>query len=108
MLAHRPKNPITLAADATENVVQIRYGAELFRLREPIDLQVRSGRGRYVVAYPPLEIEGYGDDDREALDSFADQFGSTWHSIALEDDARLTRDARVIKKRMLKLVARVE
>lgn len=70
------------------NIVQIRYGTEIFRLREPIDLLVDSGRGRYTVAYAPLEIEGYGDDAMEALDSFDDQFGSTWHSIAIEADGR--------------------
>jgi hypothetical protein len=107
MLA-RFKDPVTLTANGTEKVVWIRYGAEVFRLREPIDLQVKSRRGRFTVAYAPLEIEGYGDDEMEALDSFADQFGSTWHSIALEAEGRLTRDALAIKKRMLKLVARVE
>jgi hypothetical protein len=104
----RLKDPVTLAANATENVVQIRYGAEVFRLREPIDLEVRSGRGRFTVAYAPLELEGYGDDEKQALDSFAEQFGSTWHSVALEGDGGLTRDALAIKKRMLKLVASAE
>jgi hypothetical protein len=108
MPVRRPKSPTTLAADATGNIVQIRYGSELFQLREPIDLEARSERGHSVLAYPALDIEGYGADELEALESFADQFGSTWHSIALATDAELTRDAREIKKRMLKLVDRVE
>ena len=108
MLARRLKSPTTLAANATCNIVQIRYGTELFQLREPINLDARSERGHCILAYPALDIEGYGDDELAALESFADQFGSTWHSIALAADADLTRDAREIKKRMLKLVERVE
>jgi hypothetical protein len=103
----RFKDPATLTANGTDNILLIRYGPEIFRLREPIDLRVKSGRGRITVTYTPLEIEGYGDDEMEALDSFADQFGSTWHAISLEADGRLTRHALAIKKRMLKLVARV-
>jgi len=105
---HRPRGPSTLAANGTDNIVQIRYGAELFHLRQPVDLEVKSERGHSLVAYPALDIVGYGDDELEALESFADQFGGTWHAIALAEDADLTRDARQIKKRMLNLVDRVE
>ena len=31
-----------------------------------------------------------------------------WDQIAKEDDARLTRDARILKKRLLTIVGRVE
>src|SRR5271157_2378594 len=103
MLARRLKYPTTLAANVTRQVVQIRYGTETFHLKQPIDLEVRSDHGHSIVAYPALEIEGYGDNDQEALESFADQFGSTWHAVALASDLELTRDARQLKKRMLKL-----
>jgi hypothetical protein len=108
MPARHPDSPTTLAANGTNNIVQIRYGVELFHLRQPVDLEIRSKRGHSLVAYPALDIVGYGDDELAALESFADQFGSTWHSIALAADAELTRDARQIKKRMLNLVDRVE
>jgi hypothetical protein len=104
----RVLSPTTLAANRTDNIVQIRYGKELFHLRRPVDLDVRFKRGRSLVSYPSLEIVGYGADELEALESFADQFGSTWHSVALAADIELTRDARQIKKRMLSLVDRVE
>jgi hypothetical protein len=108
MLARRLKPPTTLAANLTRQVVQIRYGREVFQLTQPIDLDVRSDRGHSLVAYPALEIVGYGDDELQALESFADQFGSTWHAIALAADIELTRDARQLKKRMLKLVDSVQ
>jgi len=108
MPARRPNGPTTLGANGTDSIVQIRYGTELFHLRQPVDLEIRSERGHSLAAYPALDIVGYGDDELTALESFADQFGSTWHSIALAADAELTRDARQIKKRMLNLVDRVE
>lgn len=92
----------------TEHIFEIRYGSERFCLTEPIALDVRSEAGHVLASFAPLEIEGYGDTDDEAMESFSDQFGSTWHSVAPAPDADLTDDAREIKDRMLKLVQRVE
>jgi hypothetical protein len=36
-----------------------------------------------------LEIEGYGKDEGEALESFADVFSATWQAYA-EEDGRLS------------------
>ena len=108
MPARGPNGPTPSATHRTDNIVQVRYGAELFHLRRPVDLEIGSEEGHSLVVYPALDIVGYGDDELAALESFADQFGSTWHSIALAADAELTGDARQIKQRMLNLVDRVE
>jgi len=42
------------------------------------------------VSFPDLELEGWGDDEIEALGSFADQFAGMWDWIALSADAELT------------------
>jgi hypothetical protein len=104
----RLRNPVTVAENVTEAVQQINCGARRFYLREPIDLSVRQ-RGPYCfVGYSPLEIEGYGHDEKEALESFADVFLTTWDAYAAEDDSRLSRDARQLKRQLRRLVAEVE
>jgi hypothetical protein len=104
----RSRNPVTVAENVTEAVQQINGGARRFYLREPIDLTVRQ-RGPYCfVGYLPFEIEGYGRDENEALESFADVFSTTWDAYAEEDDSRLSRDARQLKRQLRRLVAEVE
>jgi hypothetical protein len=93
--------------NVTGAVQQINCGARRFRLREPIDLTVRQ-RGRYCFAgYSSLGIEGYGHNANEALESFADVFATTWDAYAAEEDSRLSRDARQLKRQLRRLVAEV-
>ena len=54
-----------------------------------------------------LEIEGYGKDEGEALESFADVFSATWQAYA-EEDGRLSQDARELKRRLRGLAGAVE
>jgi hypothetical protein len=104
----RLRSPVTVAENVTQAVQQINSGARRFRLREPIDLTARK-RGPYCfVGYAPLEIEGYGHDENEALESFADVFSTTWDAYAAEEDSRLSRDARQLKRQLRRLVAEVE
>ena len=104
----RQRNPVTVAENVTQAVQRINSGARRFRLREPIDLTARK-RGPYCfVGYAPLEIEGYGHDESEALESFADVFSTTWDAYAVEEDTRLSRDARQLKRQLCRLVAAVE
>jgi hypothetical protein len=44
----------------------------------------------------------------EALDAFRTDFASAWDQVAKEDDSKLTRDARSLKRRLVSLVDRVE
>jgi hypothetical protein len=104
----RLKSPITLAENGTEAVQQILSDSRRFYLQEPIDLTIRHRGPYYFIGYPPLQIEGYGPDKREALESFADVFSTTWEAYAEEDDSRLSRDARELKRKLSALVAAVE
>ena len=79
-----------------------------FRLRQPIDLAVRHSGPYCFIGYRPLQIEGYGHDKGEALESFADVFWMTWDAYAAEEDCRLSRDARELKRKLRGLVAAVE
>jgi hypothetical protein len=103
----RLQNPVTLAENVTQAVQQIITEGRRFHLREPIDLKVRHSGPYCFVGYAELEIEGYGKDEGEALESFADVFSATWQAYA-EEDGRLSQDARELKRRSRGLVGAVE
>ena len=104
----RIENPATLAANVTEAVNQIIWEGRKFHLRKPIDLKVRH-RGPYCfIGYEAVGIEGYGRNEREALESFADLFSATWDWIATARDSELGGEARELKHDLLALVAVVE
>ena len=98
----------TLAANVTTNVVRILWSGRAFHLSEPIDLSVRRRGPYYFIGYEPFEIVGYGHDEREALESFADVFSATWDSIAAASDAELGGEARELKRKLRNLLAVVK
>ena len=102
-----PVTPVTLAENVTESVKEIISDERLFRLREPINLKVRHSGPYCLIAYSELGIEGYGRNEDEALRSFADVFSATWDAYAEEEDSKLTQDARVLKQKLIDLVAGV-
>ena len=101
------ENFATLAANATQRVVRILHGNTVFVLRAPIDLGVREEGPYCLVEYKPIGLEGRGLYQVEALESFADQFWGMWQWIASSDDAKLTQDARRLKRKMLRVVRTV-
>ena len=98
----------TLAANVTTNVVRILWSGRAFHLSEPIDLTVRRRGPYYFIGYEPLDIVGYGHDEHEALESFADVFSATWDSIAGARDAELGGEARELKRKLRNLVKAVK
>jgi high-affinity Fe2+/Pb2+ permease len=101
-----PRNPATLAENVTENVVQIISRDLTFHLREPIDLETGREHGHFIIAYPPLNIDVYGDDETEAIEAFAEAFGDVWRYLKLED-RQLTQDAVELKNRFERVVRAV-
>src|ERR1022692_1223703 len=77
--------------NVTQAVQQIITEEHRFHLREPIDLTVRHTGPCCFVGYSEFEIEGYGKDEDEALESFADVFSATWQAYAEEDGRLSTR-----------------
>ena len=67
-----------LTENVTQAVQQIITEEHRFHLREPIDLTVRHTGPYCFVGYSEFEIEGYGKDEDEALESFADVFSAMW------------------------------
>jgi addiction module RelB/DinJ family antitoxin len=86
----------------------IERGRRRFILKKSLRVRVGIEGGVWVYEYPSLGILAYGSTQEEALVAFRTDFASAWDQVANEVDAKLTRDARSLKKRLLSLVDRVE
>ena len=98
--------PVEIPTSASMGVIEWRR--QRFILRKSLRVRVGLEGGVWVYEYEPLGILAHGSSQAEALDAFRMEFSSAWEQIAKEDDARLTRDARALKKRLLSVVDRVE
>jgi len=86
----------------------IERGRRRFVLKKSLRVRVGIEGGVWVLEYAPLGILAYGPTQEEALAAFRTDFSSSWDQVAKESDAKLTRDARGLKKRLISLVDRIE
>ena len=55
-----------------------------------------------------LGIIAYGDTREEVMREFSNEFPALWNIIAEEKDSLLTKDARLLKRKLIELVRKVE
>lgn len=55
-----------------------------------------------------LDIIAYGDTREEVMREFSNEFAVLWDIIAEGEDSLLTEDARLLKRRLTRLVRKVE
>jgi len=101
------KNPATVAANVTKEVIVLFHGGRAFHLRHPIDIDVRREGDVWVHEYAPLGISAYGGTETDSLRAFTEEFSSCWHWIAQERDSKLGADALRLKRKLLELVSEV-
>jgi hypothetical protein len=79
-----------------------------FRFRKPLDV-VEGREGRYYWhEAEDLGMLGYGATRQDSWDMLIGLFEHNWDDIAMEDDSRLTKGARSLKRQMLRLVESVD
>jgi len=100
--------PFPVEIPDTIPVSIIERGRRRFVLKKSLRVRVGIEGGVWVLEYAPLGILAYGSTQEEALAAFRTDFSSSWDQVAKEADAKLTRDARALKKRLLSLVDRIE
>ena len=88
-------------------VTRIIYDQRRFRLTSRIAIAVDLRDGLWIHEYEPLGILAYGKSRAESLRAFRMDFAACWDSIAQEDDANLTGDAKELKHKLRALVAEV-
>lgn len=104
----RRSNPATLAINVTENVVKVAGRRKFFHLRKEIDLDAHEEQGRFVITYPPLNIDVYGDGRNDAIQAFAEAFEDAWNWLTETSESELTHDAKLLKRRFRDLVLSVD
>jgi len=98
--------PVEIPESVLMSVIQC--GRRRFILKKSVRVRLGVEGTVLVYEYPPLGILAYGLNQAEALDAFRTDFASAWDQVAKEDDSKLTRDARSLKRRLVSLVGRVE
>ena len=106
----RMKKGLPFPVEIPESVIMsvIECGRQRFFLKKSVRVRLGVEGTVLVYEYPPLGILAYGLNQAEALDAFRTDFASAWDQVAKENDSNLTRDARILKKRLVLLVAGIE
>ena len=87
---------------------KIRVKGKLFHLAHPIACVIEKQDDLLFSEDANLGIIAYGDTREEVMREFSNEFNTLWDVIAEEEDSLLTEDARLLKKRLLELVRKVE
>jgi len=78
------------------------------RLAHPIARVIEKQDDLLLCEDAHLGIIAYGDTREEVMREFSNEFNPLWDIIAEEEDALLTEDARLLKRRLIELVRKVE
>jgi hypothetical protein len=83
---------------------EIRSQDRLFRLNQPLRIEVSSFLGGWSYESKPLSILAFGRSRQEALASFMEDFSVLWDAIAQAPDEALTVEAIAVKYAFRQLV----
>jgi hypothetical protein len=90
------------------SVLGLAHGSRLFKFGHELPIALAEAGGLWIASCEPLGIFSPGATPRSAFGEFAAEFVATYDTIARERDARLTLDARDLKRRLRALVQRVQ
>jgi hypothetical protein len=87
---------------------KIRAKGKLFYLAHPIACVIEKQDDLLFSEDATLGIIAYGDSREEVIREFSEEFAVLWDVIAQEEDNLLTQDALSLKRKLIKLVRKVE
>ena len=87
---------------------KIRAKGKLFHLAHPIACVIEKQDDLLFSEDANLGIIAYGDSREEVIREFSEEFAVLWDVIAQEEDNLLTQDALSLKRKLIKLVRKVE
>ena len=103
LLPYEDETFVTSAAEQLEveiHEVKTPQGL-LLRRHEPLTLRAFFSDGCHSAEVPELEMPVAAYSRQELADAVNDLVGVLWEEYAMEDDAKLTKQARVLKQRLL-------
>ncbi len=96
--------PLEIAELCYFSLSEIQSGNRLFRLREPIVVNLERHDELWVCEYEPLGLLGHGSSDGDALQALMDDFVVAYDGLVQEDDDRLTPGAQLLKEKLGEIV----
>jgi len=89
-------------------VEEFTTAASCFHLKHPLRVNVTREGDTWVCESPELSILSFGRSLQEALMSLYSDFAMLWDVIARSPDESPTREAQLVKSRLLALVESVD
>jgi hypothetical protein len=86
---------------------EVRCHGRLFRLNQPLLIEVSSFAGGWCYESKPLTILAFGRTKQGALASFTEDFSVLWDAMVQASDQSLTLDALAVKRAFQGLVRAV-
>lgn len=87
---------------------KINVQGKSFHLAHPIACVIEKQDDLLFCEDSLFGIIAYGDTREEVMREFSNEFSALWDVIAKEEDSLLTEDARLLKRRLIELVRKVE
>lgn len=87
---------------------EIEYINIKFVLDSTIAFHVLKKNEHYIISFAPLGIEIIEQTKEDAIECFKEEFAILWKIYAGESDSNLTKDAILLKERLLKYVKEVQ
>jgi len=89
----------------TIHLTQLVYENREFTFASEMPVTVTNKDGVWIFESKEFEIIGFDESKEEAFYAFRMDFDARWEYIASEDDCKLTKNARQLKKQLKSLVA---
>jgi len=98
----------TLGGGTMRDIIdEITWENTKFKLRRKIILDIQYEDGYYSAFFEPLDIMLCTKDKDDVKTSFYEEFAYLWKSYVLEDENRLTRDAKMLRRNLQESVLEV-
>jgi hypothetical protein len=95
--------PIQLG-DTWGFLLEVKESGRIFRLNAPLVVSRSAENGYVCLEHKDLSILSFGCSEAEAVRAFCEDFGALWDGIAQAPNSTLTREARAVKARFIRVV----
>jgi hypothetical protein len=92
----------------TIELEEVRSPGVIYRLSDPIQVEVSFENGLWVYEAKAFSILAFGSTEAEALCSFYEDFAVLWEEIGQSSDENLTADALSVKRALGETIEAIE
>ncbi len=85
-------------------VSELRFGERRYLFHQPIVFKAEYADGVWIHENETLCLTSYAERQEDVVQKLSEDFDNLWKQIVEEDDEKLSEDARLLKKNLLKIV----